>query len=130
MHRVIGAIAVGAILTFMLATNVSAAAEEIELDCGADGTLTVLVNGNGQFSPGRLVDGGVVIPVAFENQHGTFTDNEGNVFEEFPPDVTKGNGNAGKGKDLIVCDFAVTFEDENGSGSFGGTVTAYVVGAK
>ena len=86
------------------------------------------MNGNGPFTPGRIVGGGVVIPVAFENQHAVFTDTDGNVFEEFPPDIVKGNGNPGANKDLIVCDFEVTFEDETGTGTFTGTVTAFVVG--
>lgn len=128
MYRVIGAAVVATALTVFLATSAFAKAEDVDLDCGADGTFTVLVNGNGQFSPGRIVGGGVVIPVGFANQHATFTDNDGNEFEDFPPDVVKGNGNPGKNKHLIVCDFEDTFEDENGSGTFSGTVTAYVVG--
>ena len=123
-------VAAAALLALGLATTGSAAqAEQVELDCGADGTFTVLTNGNGQFTPGRLVGGGgALIPVAFSDQHATFTDNEGNVFEDFPPDVVKGNGHPGKNHDLITCDFSITFEDENGSGSFSGTVVAFVAG--
>ena len=128
MYRIVTAGVIAIALAMGVIANASAAKEEIDLDCGADGAITVLVNGNGRFSPGRIVDGGVVIPVAFSNQHNTFTDNEGNVFTEDPPDVTKGNGNPGKNKDLITCDFAGAFEDENGSGTFSGTVTAVVVG--
>jgi hypothetical protein len=122
-------VAAAAVLALGLAGTASAApGEQVELDCGTDGTFTVLTNGNGQFTPGRLVGGGAVIPVAFSNQHATFTDSEGNVFEDFPPDVVKGNGHPGKNKDLITCDFSLTFEDEGGSGSFSGTVTGFVTG--
>ena len=128
MYRIIAAGLVASALAIGVIANVSAAQEELEVDCGADGTFTVLLNGNGEFTPGRIVGGGVAIPVALSNQHGTFTDNEGNVFTEDPPDVAKGNGNPGKNKDLLTCDFEVSFEDENGSGTFSGTATVFIVG--
>jgi hypothetical protein len=121
--------AAAAALSLGVAATASAApGQPAELDCGTAGTFTVITNGNGQFTPGRLVGGGVVVPVAFSNQHSMFTDNEGNVFEEFPPDVVKGNGHPGQNHDLITCDFSITFEDEGGSGSFSGTVTGFIAG--
>jgi hypothetical protein len=128
MYRAIAGGIIATVLALVFVANASAAQEEIELNCGADGTMTVQVNGNGQFSPGRIEGGGVIIPVAFSNQHGSFTDNEGHTEEFNDPDVTKGNGHPGKNKDLVTCDFSISFEDENGSGTFSGTVTAIVVG--
>jgi len=128
MRRTAVAAVIGIAMSLFLVMNASAAQEEVVIDCRDDGTYTALVGGNGVFTPGKLVGGGVLIPVAFENQHSVFTDNEGNVFEDSEPDVKKGNGNPGRNKDLIVCDFTVEFEEEGGSGTFSGTVTGYIVG--
>jgi hypothetical protein len=129
MRRALFVMAAAAALGLAVAaTPAGAQSNPVELDCG-DGTFTVLTAGNGQFTPGRLIGGGgVLIPVSFSDQHTVFTDNDGNVFEDFPPDVVKGNGHPGQGKDLITCDISLTFEDENGSGTFTGTVTGYAVG--
>jgi len=129
MHRVVLAFIIAVFAGLGLAAQGSQAAQEqVELDCGADGTFTLLVNGNGQFAPGRIIGGGVVVPVAFADQHLTFDDGEGHVFEEFPPDVVKGNGHPGSNKNLVTCDFSLTFEEQGGTGSFSGTVTAFIVG--
>ena len=128
MYRFFAAAVAAVTLTIAFAASASAKQELVELDCGSDGALTVMVNGNGQFSTGRIVGGGVAIPIAFSNQHGTFTDNEGHTEEFNDPDVVKGNGHPGKNAHIVTCDFEVTFEDENGSGSFSATVKAIVVG--
>ena len=125
---VVGAVALGG--AFGLTGTASAAKPDqftIELDCGADGTLEVAVQGNGLYSPGRIVGGGAVVPVAFLNQHGTFTDNEGHTETFEDPDVSRGGPT---NKDFIDCHFEGTFEDENGSGTFEGDVTAFIVGRR
>lgn len=98
----------------------------IDVDCGADGTFTIIGGpGQGRWTPGIIADGsGVLIPVAFSNQHGTFTDNEGHVFSDDPPDISK---HAPANKDLMDCHFSVSFEDENGSGSFSGDAVVFLV---
>jgi hypothetical protein len=114
---------------FGLAGTASAAKPEpltIELDCGDDGTLTVeLVPGNGTFTPAKVVGGGTLIPVAFSNQHGTFTDNAGNVEEFDEPGIAKGGPH---GKDFMDCHFVVTFEEPEGTGTFEGDVRAFIAG--
>jgi hypothetical protein len=131
MKRWIAVAAIGAASLALWGTaQVASAAkpeqEAISLDCGADGTFQVTTPpGNGQWTPARIVGGGTIIPVAFSKQHGTFTDNSGQVFTEDPPDVSKGGP---PNKDFINCHFVVTFEDKDGSGTFQGDVMAFIVG--
>ncbi len=99
----------------------------VSLDCGSDGAFTVEVsNSNGVFAAAHVTGGGTIIPVAFSNQHSTFTDTQGNVFTDDPPDVSH---NAPANKDILSCHFTATFADANGSGTFSGDVEAFIVGA-
>ncbi|MDP9237379.1 MAG: hypothetical protein M3P30_08290 [Chloroflexota bacterium] len=122
---VLGALALGG----WHVTGASAAKPEplqVSADCGADGTLIVQVSqNNGTFSAAHIVGGGTFIPVAFSNQHGTFTDTEGNVFTEDPPDVSH---RTPANKDILSCHFTITIEDDSGSGTFSGDVQGFVVG--
>lgn len=98
------------------------------VDCGADGVFQVTTSpGNGNFTPAKIIGngGGVLIPVAFSNQTGTFTDPEGNMTTETEPDVSH---NAPANKDLMSCHFTVSFSDPSGgSVSFSGDVVAFRV---
>jgi hypothetical protein len=125
-------IAVGAAAAIMGALAMTASAakperETVNLDCGADGVMTAsVVPGDGQWTPAKLLNGGgTIIPVAFTDQHATFTDNDGNTFNEDAPDVFK---NAPPNKDLMTCSFTLDFEEEGGSGTFSGVVTAWIAG--
>ena len=83
-------------------------------------------NANNVFTPAHLVGGGLLVPVAFTNQHSTFTDPDGNVFEEDEPDASH---HAPPNKDLLSCHFTVSFEDPGGgSGTFEGDVVAFLAG--
>jgi len=98
-----------------------------DVDCGADGTFVVAVSpGNGSFTPARILSGGsgLLIPVAFSNQVGTFTDNEGNTMSEPEPDVSHP---APANKDLLSCHFTVSFSDDTGTFTFSGDVVAFMV---
>jgi hypothetical protein len=107
-----------------------AAGDIITVDCGSAGTFDISVNGNGDFTPGRILDAGsgVIIPVAVRDIHFEFTDNEGNTQSGSEPDVAKKHVPAKK--TIITCSFEATFEDENGHGSFSGVVDAFVVGRR
>jgi len=96
------------------------------VDCGTDGSFQVKTNpGNGNFTPAKIVGGGVLIPVAFSNQHGTFTDPEGNTFTQDEPDVSH---NAPANKYLMSCHYTASFTDPSGgSGMFEGDVIAFEV---
>ena len=130
MFRAITAVVAGLACATSLVVSAQAAKPEqplADIQCG-DTTYQAPVsdhgNGNNDFTPAHLVGGGLLIPVAFSNQHGTFTDSDGNVFTDDPPDVshpTPGN------KTLLSCSFVVTFSDETGSGTFTGDVTAFLV---
>ncbi len=113
--------------TFGMTHTASAAKPEpftIELDCGEDGTLEVALGpGNGTFTPVKIVGGGMLIPVAFSNQHGTFTDNGGHTEEFNEPDVSKAGPTKGN---FVNCHFEIVFNDENGTGSFEGDVKAFI----
>jgi hypothetical protein len=110
------------------ASSASAAKPEpqlVSLDCRSDGVIDIAVSGaNGIFSAAHVVGGGTIIPVAFSNQHSMFTDNQGHVFTDNPPDVSH---NAPHNKDILSCHFTATFTDANGSGTFSGDVDAFIV---
>jgi len=112
----------------LLATASAARPQPIPLDCGDAGSFQILVSGNGPWTPGRIVGGGVVHPVAFTNQHSEFTDNQGHTFTQDDPDVFRTNIPANK--ELVHCSFSGNFQDANGSGTFSGEVDGYIVGLK
>jgi hypothetical protein len=126
--RALIAFAVAAVAGAAIVSTAAAAKPEpviADVDCGADGSLEVRVNGNGAFAAAHIIGGGIFVPVAFSNQHATFTDNEGNMFEEDEPDVAH---NAPPNKDYLSCHFVVTFEDEEGTGTFTGDVVGFIPG--
>ena len=130
IRRTLVSLAAAAVVSGALVMTASAAKPEretVSLDCGADGVMTASVNqGNGQWTPAKLLNGGgTIIPVAFTDQHATFTDSDGNTFNEDAPDVFK---NAPPNKHLMTCSFTLDFEEEGGSGSFSGVVTAWIAG--
>jgi len=98
-------------------------AEIFELTCDNGQSYTVVVNGNGDFSPGHIIDGdgGNLIPVslAFEA-----TDADGNVI--FSDSISKKGRMKGLTGDLIVCTFGDTFEENGEVITFTGTVTGFV----
>jgi hypothetical protein len=112
--------------------------ETVPLVCDGD-TFTVVVNGNGAFTPGRVVDTNqVLVPVSF----GEFTFRavlpDGTVIEETEPGIAKGGGNveARNPQPTVMCTFAVTEvleQEEDGlpagtEVTFGGEVTGFLTG--
>ena len=89
----------------------------IECDSGL-GSLTVAVNGNGEFTPGHVTTSTQVgIPYAFHIE-GTFTPTGGDP-ETFVDDSAKRGPRHGR---LATCTFHEEGQDENGTFVLDGTV--------
>ena len=136
MQKHLLAVAAGTVVAGGLVGSVAAApsnapsSEEFELICDNEATYTVVVNGNGEWTPGHAEDGVVLIPTAFPSFVGVYTDPDGNAFPFEEPPVSKNDGRAGNQKDLISCTFEVSFSDPDTGESFEatGTVEGFLVG--
>jgi hypothetical protein len=125
----VSAIALVALVAFAAGTAAAAPlaspnAEVIALDCDNGEQYTIVVNGNGQWTPGHIIEGGSgkLIPVAFSVQA---TDSAGNVlFSDF---VTKQGKMKGVQGALVTCTFSDSFEEDGEVYTFSGTVTAHHV---
>ena len=97
--------------------------EPIPLDCDNGASYTIVANGNGDFTPGHIIDGEgrVLIPVAFTFE---VTDAGGNII--FVETVEKKGQMKGLTDDLIVCTFSDSFEENGETFTFTGTVTLFV----
>lgn len=99
----------------------------VSLECGAGGSFEVIVNG-GRFGVARDTESGkIFVPFAFRNVAGTFTNNEGTVFEFEEEDISHP---APPNKDVLECTFDATFEDDDGTGEVSGEVSVFVVGRR
>jgi hypothetical protein len=117
----------------LAAGNVGAAPnkETVALTCGSD-SYEVVVNGNGQFTPGLVVGSTrVAVPIAFGEGHFTITDLDGNVvFEDTEPASTKGQS-AKSVKNPVECTFEQSFVSDGSdpeipegyTATFSGSVT-------
>jgi hypothetical protein len=99
------------------------------LDCGSAGTFDVVVNGNGEWTPGHVLAGnGVVVPLSFGEQTGTVRDPEGNVVDQFTePATTKGRARA-RGRERVSCTFSATFTDDGLTITVTGSVVGFMTG--
>jgi hypothetical protein len=111
------------------------------LVCDNGDTFTVVVNGNGAFTPGRVVETNrVLVPVSC----GGFTFRavlpNGTVIEKSEPGIAKGGGNveARNPQPTVTCAFAVTEvleQEQDGlpagtEVTFGGEVTGCLTGPR
>lgn len=136
VRRLASVLAIAALGAGFTAVPVSAApsnapnATVVTLDCGGAGTFDVVVNGNGEWSPGHLLAGnGVVIPVSFGEETITVRDAEGNVVDQFTePATTKGRART-RGRERVTCGFTVTFEEDGFTTTVTGSVTGFMSGA-
>lgn len=126
----IGTLLVSLICLAVLSVGVASAAptnapnaEIVPLECDNGASFSVVVNGNGTFTPGHIIDGdgNVLIPVAF-----TFEalDENGNVI--FSDSIAKEGKQKGLADDLITCTFGGTFEEDGETFTFIGTVTGFI----
>lgn len=100
------------------------------LDCGSAGTFDVVVNGNGEWTPGHLLAGnGVVVPLSFGEETDTVRDAEGNVVDQFTePATTKGRARA-RGRERVTCTYSATFTVDGFTITATGSVTGFMSGA-
>jgi hypothetical protein len=100
-------------------------AELIDLSCANGATYSIVANGNGDYSPGHILDGeGTnLIPVAF---HFVVTDESGTVL--FDETIAKPGQMNGLSDDLIDCTFTTTDTDPDTGETVtvNGSVTLFV----
>jgi len=115
--------------------------ETVLLDCDNGQTYTAVVNGNGAFTPARVVDSNqVAVPVTFSDFTLKAVLPDGTVIEDSDPSVdAKGGGNveARNPQVTLTCTFELTTVVEEGDEApfpvgtevtFGGVVTGFVTG--
>jgi hypothetical protein len=101
--------------------------EVFPLDCDNGETYTVVVKGNGEFTPGHDLDSTtVLVPVSFGEFTGTVTDPDGNVVDTITePEAAKGESAEGL-EDPVTCTFSTSFEDDGLTFTFSGSVVGRV----
>ena len=118
----------------LLAAAVPAAAdpgsadEAFSLVCDNGVTYEIVVNGNGEFTPGHDIDStSILVPTSFGPFTGTVTGPDGTVVEEInEPGSAKGSS-ARMPLATITCTFQFEETDEAGfTFSGGGSVTGFV----
>lgn len=105
-----GLVALGMASTLVVgAAGAAPNSEVVPLECDNGQSYVVEVNGNGEFTPGRVVGGtAVLVPVAFGDFTGTVRDESGNVVETFTEEgATKGRSAKGV-KNPVTCTFEFT----------------------
>ena len=113
--------------------------EAIPLVCDNGETYEVVVNGNGAFTPGRLLGStGVLVPTAFGDTTFVAVLPDGTRLEETEPGFEKGGGNvsAHNPRDTVTCtfEFGETLTEADGDLPAGteitisGEVTGFLTG--
>ena len=82
-------------------------AQTLTLVCDNGSTYTVVVNSSGEWSPAHDVNGtSMLVPVSFGALHGTVTDANGNVVDEFTdPASVKGRSGSQQRATSASCTF-------------------------
>ena len=93
------------------------------------GTFEAVVNGSGEFTAAHAVDSNtVLIPIAFGEFTGTFTDAAGNESTEIDPPVAKGNAVPANGR-VEECSYSFELVFPDTSSFVGsGDVTGFIPG--
>ena len=132
----VAGVAIATTLGSASAASADPKGEVVPLVCDNGTTYQVALNGNGAFTPAHdLASTSILVPISFGEFHGTLTDSDGNVIEEFvDPPMTKGNSGKRARATTTSCTFSVTdtFDDpELGLVTFSGqgSVTAFVTPA-
>ena len=128
--KLTGLIAAGAVIVGAAATPASAdpkKGEVIPLNCDNGESYTVVVNGNGQFTPGHDVNStSVLIPLSFGPFAGEVTDSQGNVVETIDePGSSKGQSGK-RAEDAVTCSFTFSSTEDGFTFTGGGTVTVRI----
>ena len=100
-------------------------AQFIELTCWGE-TITVVVNGRGQFTPGHIIGStGNLIPQAFVFNF-TVTDAGGDVIDRGTETIAKGGQRRGLQDRLPTCTFGGSFTANGLTFTLSGTVTGFI----
>jgi len=108
--------------------------ETFPVVCDNGVTCEVTINGNGEFTPAHdSASNSILVPTAFGELHGTITDANGNVIDEFvDPAAFKGSSDNQTRATTTACTFTITdsFDDPDlgpvtftGVGSVTGFIT-------
>ena len=108
--------------------------ETFPVVCDNGVTYEVTINGNGEFTPAHdSTSNSILVPTAFGELHGTITDANGNVIDEFvDPAAFKGRSDKQTRATTTACTFTITdsFDDPDlgpvtftGVGSVTGFIT-------
>ena len=102
----------------------------IEADCGGGDVGEVRVNlSSGEWAAAHPVGGGAFVPIAFGEEHGSFTDPDGNSFPIDEEGGAKGRSEH-NAHDVVTCSFDIDVEFPDGSKLvLEGTVTGFFPGA-
>ena len=128
VRKLTGLIAAGALILGAAATPASADPKKgdvIPLECDNGQSYRVVVNGNGEFTPGHDLDSKAnLIPLEFGPFTGTVTNSEGEVVEEInEPGSSKGRS-AKNAKNAVTC--TVEFSNTEDGLTFEGSGTVVV----
>lgn len=129
-----GLLAAGALIAAFAATPAGAdpkKGDTFGLKCDNGQSYVITVNGNGDFTPGHLVDStAVIVPLSFDIS-GTVTDADGNVLDSFNFSQSKGKPTTGA-DDIVTCTFGGSGSEDGGETTFtfSGTVTGFITPRK
>jgi hypothetical protein len=126
-----------AIATSLLGASAASAdpkGETFPVVCENGVIYEVTINGNGEFTPAHdSASNSILVPTAFGELHGTITDADGNVIDEFvDPAASKGSSDSQTRATTTACTFTITdsFDDPDlgpltftGVGSVTGFIT-------
>jgi len=129
-----GLLAAGGLIAALAATPAGAdpkKGDTFGLACDNGQSYVIAVNGNGDFTPGHLVDStAVIVPLSFDVS-GTVRDAGGTVLDNFNFSKSKGQRTTGA-DDIVICTFGGSGSEDNGvtTFTFSGTVTGFITPRK
>ncbi len=134
VRRITVAIVAGGFILGAFAAPASAdprKGEVIPLTCDNGQQYTIVVNGNGAFTPGHVVDStSVFVPLSFGPFTGTLTDANGKVVETFTePGESKGQSGK-RARNTVTCSFTFTGTENGLTFTGSGTVTGFITPRK
>src|SRR4051794_29757258 len=127
----VGVGAVG-VFGFLVAGAGPAAAGGEPIDLTCDNTsYNVVANGNGDWTPARDSDSTLVFhPTAFGEVHGTFTPSDGGEPQEENDPPFARSHTPSNGRPTPASSYHLSFTDENGTFTGGGTVSGWTSGTR
>ena len=103
--------------------------EFFTLRCDNGQTYDIVVNGNGEWTPGHDLNSNAILkPFGFGQFTGTLTDPQGNVVERFTE--PGGSKRAARNQRLVTCRFSDSFTEDGFTFTFSGTVLVKITGSR